>query len=104
MPLLALPAELLTLISAETIPHTFESFALSCKTIFEVSQRLFERHAFLKRYQDFSFRNGVRSSSGWEIRMPIQLLYEIHRHPEIAGAITSADLRALNRDHPEDDE
>lgn len=92
MALLHLPAEILYMISKETIPEGYPCLSLSCKTLYLAARSLLEEYKQVQQWRHFSYGKGIRSSRGWTIRLPIQLIYEIALQPNIARVIETADL------------
>lgn len=94
-----LPAELMQLVIEQTLPEGFESFALSCKFVYELSRKHIPRHNMLKRkYKHVSVDAGLlvyrerHSSIGVCVPSALQLLIRIAREPLIARYIENADL------------
>lgn len=85
MSLMGLPPELLCQIIRETIPIDYESFVLSCRTIYEIGREFLEKHNRLRRrFRRFQYDDSLQCS--------LQLLWTIARDPIIAEYIQSANF------------
>lgn len=87
MGLLQLPGELIDEIITFTIPHGFESFALSCKTIYRRATAQLDRHNRLRRLWRYAY------TPSNERGKPFYLLYELSRDPLLAQYIDVLNLR-----------
>lgn len=87
-----LPVEILHMIAREAIPESYESLILTNKRIYTASKPLLNEYAELRKFRQFSYGGSHRSSQGWHILSPMQLMYEIAQNPKIARAIEFADL------------
>lgn len=105
MDLLELPVELLDNIAIETIPESFESFALTCKKTLEVSHRHIAQHNDYKRkYSRIAFGEpscveeaadivkAVTEGTASVFHHSLQFINCIAREPIIARYIEYANL------------
>ena len=93
MSLTSLPPELLELIIIQTLPEGFESFALSCKSIFNLCSPFITQHNLLRK--DFTkFKYSNESGTSWhDIWTAFDLLARIAAEPIIARYIRHAELK-----------
>ncbi|KXH43406.1 hypothetical protein CSAL01_05198 [Colletotrichum salicis] len=104
MSLLRLPVELLQRIISETIPESIENVAVTCRALYEASERYLEQHNSLrKRFRHFSFSTFNASSGTWDdttaetemfVRHGTDLLMSIIYNPRITRYIETVDLKA----------
>ncbi|KAH6666227.1 hypothetical protein B0J14DRAFT_199642 [Halenospora varia] len=96
MSLLLLPIELLTRIARETLPEGFESFALTCRATYRVSECLIKFHNGLnKQYRNLILPKNYGTEDELENANPtcsLQLLARIAEDPLIAKYMLSANL------------
>ncbi|KXH44422.1 hypothetical protein CNYM01_07283 [Colletotrichum nymphaeae SA-01] len=103
MSLLHLPVEVLQSIILETIPESIDNVALTCKKLYEASERYLVQHNILRRrFRHFAF-DVVGSDDDERIHgtetfivNSLDLLMKIIHHPIIAQYIQIADLRLLS--------
>lgn len=98
MSLLQLPPELLQLIIEQTFSKDFESFALSCKDVFNLSKKHMVKHKQLKKYKhcvlDPNTETGRERLNGtYSVPTTLHLLELIAKEPVIAEYIEFADLK-----------
>jgi hypothetical protein len=90
MGLQLLPTELLARIVQETLPEGFESFALTCKSVYNASKFFLSKHNTLKRqYRNFTYRQGPHGNA---CTSALLLLARIAEEPLVARYIISADF------------
>ncbi|KAH8659375.1 hypothetical protein BGZ60DRAFT_415134 [Tricladium varicosporioides] len=103
MSLLLLPIELLTRIAQETLPDGFESFALTCRVTYCVSESLIKFHNRLNRqYRNLTLPKNYGTEDDLEDGTPtcsLQVLARIAEEPLIAKYILSANL--MNESSPD---
>lgn len=92
-----LPREILDLIIDQTIPSGIESFALTCKTIYERARSSIERHNALKR----RWKHTTNAYTG-RLCDTLRILYDIAHEPLIAEYIEYLNL--WDRRHPDETE
>lgn len=100
MAILLLPTEILGRIIQETLPESFENFALTCKTIYHASAFLRQKHNQLRsRYRDFEYDLATDQDT---CTSSLQLITKIAEEPLIARYIVFANLK--QESPPEDHE
>jgi hypothetical protein len=105
MPLLQVPVEILTQMIKETMPESFENFALSCKAVYEASTHLREKHNKLsRRYKKFKYTKldglsmaDIQALGDDFCSSSLELLSKIADEPLIAKYIVSADFKNDDR-------
>lgn len=85
MPLTALPPELLHLIAEQAMPDGFESFLLSCRTVFESAKSLLARHNHLRRTYSSVAVDG-------DLRPIVPMLLHFARDPTAAEYVEDIDF------------
>ncbi|KAG7053166.1 F-box domain protein [Colletotrichum scovillei] len=100
MSLLHLPVEVLQTIILETIPQSIDNVALTCKKLYEASERYLVQHNILKRrFRHFAFDvvgpDDDEKIYGTEtfVVNSLDLLMKITHNPIIAQYIQIADLK-----------
>ncbi|KAK4956596.1 hypothetical protein LTR10_006123 [Elasticomyces elasticus] len=91
MLLLELPVELLDTIIEFTLPEGLESFALSCRTVYNVGKDHVRAHnVYKQRWTRFRYDNRCNTDHGF--KLPMELLVAVYEDPLIASYIQFADF------------
>ena len=109
MPLLSLPNELLSITITETIPESFENYALSCRRIHELSKPWISEYRHLKEELISKYEHCGDHYKKASYVNPIELLDHIMQRPFITRYIKFAEFSQIEvkdieaRRHPKTD-